>query len=63
MPAPPDAGEAAQALPPGVAQALAQGVAQAQLVVQQTFMQPSGDDDIPPFLCIAGVRVSTGVRS
>ena len=63
-PAPPDAGEAAQALPPGVAQALAQGVAQAlaqgvaqaQLVVQQTFMQPSGDDDIPPFLCIAGVR-------
>ena len=56
MPAPPDAGEAAQALPPGVAQALAQGGAPAQLVVPQPFMQPSGDDDIPPFLCIAGVR-------
>ena len=56
MPAPRDAGEAAQALPPGVAQALAQGGAQAQLVVPQPFMQPSGDDDIPPFLCIAGVR-------
>ena len=55
MPAPPDAGEAAQPLPPGVAQALAQGVAQAQLVVPQPLMQAYGDDDIP-FLCIAGVR-------
>ena len=63
MPAPPDAGEAAQPLPPGVAQplppgvvqALAQGVAQVQLVAPQPLMQASGDDDIP-FLCIAGVR-------
>ena len=71
MPAPPDAGEAAQSqrpgvgqelppgvaqgLPPGVAQALAQGVAQAQLVVPQPLMQGYGGDDIP-FLCIAGVR-------
>ena len=64
MPAPPDAGKAVQALPPdvaqvlppGVAEALAQGGAQAQLVVPQPYMQPSDDDDIPPFLCIAGVR-------
>ena len=63
MLAPPDAGEAAQALPPGVAQALPPGVAQAlppgvaqvQLVVPQPLMQAYGDDDIP-FLCIAGVR-------
>ncbi len=63
MPAPPAAGEAAQALPPGVAQALppgvaqalAQGVAQAQLVVPIPLMQAYGDDDIP-FLCVAGVR-------
>ena len=55
MPASPDAGKAAQALPPGVAQALAQGVAQAQLVQPQPLMQAYGDDDIP-FLCIAGVR-------
>ena len=55
MPAPPAAGEAAQALPPGVAQALAQGVAQAQLVVPIPLMQAYGDDDIP-FLCLAGVR-------
>ena len=55
MAAPPDAGEAAQPLPPGVAQALAQGVAQGQLVATQPLMQASGDDDIP-FLCIAGVR-------
>ena len=56
MPAQPDAGEAAQALPPGVAQALAQGVAQVQRVVPIPLMQTSGDDEIPPFLCIAGVR-------
>ena len=71
MPAPPAAGEAALALPPGVvqalppgvaqalaqgvAQALAQGVAQAQLVVPIPLMQAHGDDDIP-FLCLAGVR-------
>ena len=55
MPAPPAAGEAAQALPPGVAQALAQGVAQAQPVVTIPLMQAYGDDDIP-FLCLAGVR-------
>ena len=55
MPAPPAAGEAAQALPPGVAQALAQGVAQAQPVVPIPLMQAYGDDDIP-FLCLAGVR-------
>ena len=63
MPAPPNAGGAVQALPPGVAQALppgaaqalAQGVAQAQLVAPQPLMQASGDDDIP-FLCMAGVR-------
>ena len=63
MPVPPDAGEAAQplppgvaqALPPGIAQALVQGVAQAQLVAPQPFMQAYGDDDIP-FLCLAGVR-------
>ena len=55
MTAPPDAGEAAQPLPPGVAQALAQGVAQVQLGGPQPLMQAHGDDDIP-FLCIAGVR-------
>ena len=55
MPAPPAAGEAAQALPPGVAQALAQGVAQAQPVVPIPLMQALGGDDIP-FLCLAGVR-------
>ena len=63
MPAPPAAGEAAQALPPGVAQALppgvaqalAQGAAQAQLVVPIPLMQAYGDDEIP-FLCLAGVR-------
>ena len=47
MPAPPAAGEAAQAL--------AQGVAQAQPVVPIPLMQAHGDDDIP-FLCLAGVR-------
>ena len=47
MPAPPAAGEAAQALPPGVAQA--------QPVVPIPLMQAYGDDDIP-FLCLAGVR-------
>ena len=34
-----------------------ENAAQAQLVVPpQPLMQPSGDDDTPPFLCIAGVR-------
>ena len=41
MPALPDVGNAAQA----------------QLMIPlQPLMQPSDDDDIPPFLCIAGVR-------
>ena len=55
MPAPPAAGEAAQPLPPAVAQALAQGAAQARLVEPQPLLQAYGADDIP-FLCIAGVR-------
>ena len=45
--APPDAGEAAQPMPPGVAQV--------QQVPVQPYMQALSDDDIP-FLCIAGVR-------
>ena len=43
----PDAGQAAQPMPPGVAQV--------QLVPAQPYMQAHGDDTIP-FLCMAGVR-------
>ena len=42
-----EAGEAAQPMPPGVAQV--------QVVSAQPYMQAHGDDDIP-FLCWAGVR-------
>ncbi|MDE0626340.1 MAG: hypothetical protein OXH99_08080 [Bryobacterales bacterium] len=41
---PPDAGQAAQPMPPGIV-----------LAVQQPYMQAHGDDDVP-FLCVAGVR-------